>query len=111
MNWYEVSDKVVLNELTKRVKRKRLNVNMTQQELAKKSGVHVNTIRNFENGRTTSLLTLIQILRAFNELEFIDKLMPEPGISPVELFKLKGNERARASGKKSKESGEANSTW
>lgn len=99
MNWYQLSDKAVLQEITSRVKQKRLNENLTQQALADKAGVHKNTITNFERGKNTSLVSLIQILRAFNELEFLDHFMPEPGVSPIELLKLKGKERERASGK------------
>ena len=99
MNWNQLSDKAILQEITHRVKQKRLNQNLTQQQLADKAGVHKNTITNFERGKNTSIISLIQILRAFNELQSLDQFMPEPGVSPIELLKLKGKERERASGK------------
>lgn len=98
MKLYNLSDEQVLYELTKRVKQRRLNLNITQEELSNRAGVHVQTIRNFEAGKTTTLLTFIQILRAFGDLETLETIFPDPGISPIELLKLKGKERVRASG-------------
>ena len=103
MNWYSLSDKAIVEELTKRVKQKRLNLNMTQKELSDKTGLHVQTIKKFESGSSATIQTLIQLLRAFNELEFLEKFMPDPGVSQIELLKLKGKERERASSKNIKE--------
>lgn len=98
MNLNNLSDKAILQEITDRVKQLRLNTNITQVELSKRAGVHVQTIKNFESGKSTKMITLIQILRALGELQALDSFIPEPGISPIELLKLKGKERERASG-------------
>ncbi len=98
MDLNSFTDEQILIELTQRVKKRRLNLNITQEELSKKAGVHVQTIKNFESGKTTTLLTFIQILRAFEGLNALNSLFPDPGISPIELLKLKGKERERASG-------------
>ncbi|WP_103863960.1 helix-turn-helix transcriptional regulator [Aquimarina sp. I32.4] len=97
MKLNNLSDEQVLIELTRRVKQKRLNRNVTQDELSKKAGVHVQTIKNFESGKTTTLLTFIQVLRALGDLDVFDSFFPDPGVSPIELLKLKGKERERAS--------------
>jgi transcriptional regulator with XRE-family HTH domain len=102
MNWTNLSDTAILEEITKRVKQKRLNLNLTQMELSHKAGLHVQTIKKFESGSSATVQTLIQLLRAFDELDFLDKFMPEPGASPIALLKLKGKERTRASNKKLK---------
>ena len=98
MNLNFLSDEEVIQEITQRVKQRRLNLNITQEALSEKAGVHVQTIKNFESGKTTTLLTFIQILRAFGDLNSLDTFLPDPGISPVQLLKLKGKERERASG-------------
>ena len=87
-----------LKELTKRVRQRRLNLNMTQEQLANTIGFHTQTIKSFESDNNTSLLTLIQILRVFGDLAALDKFKPDSGISPIQLLKLKGKERERASG-------------
>ncbi len=109
MSLNNLSDEQVLLEITQRVKQRRLNLNITQEELSKRAGVHVQTVKNFESGRTTTLLTFIQILRAFGDLDSLDAFLPHPGISPIELLKLKGKERERAS-RSSKDQNE-NPTW
>jgi len=98
MTYNNLTNEQVLQEITRRVKQLRLNQNITQGDLAKRSGVHVQTIKNFESGKSTKVMTLIQILRAFGELNALDTFIPDPGISPIELLKLKGKERERASG-------------
>ncbi|GAA4274729.1 helix-turn-helix domain-containing protein [Aquimarina gracilis] len=103
MNFNNLTDEQVLLELTQRMRQRRLNLNITQEELSKRAGVHVQTIKNFESGKTTTLLTFIQILRAFGDLETLDAIFPTPGISPIELLKLKGKERERASSQSKKD--------
>lgn len=98
MNWYGFSDKEIAGILCERIKRKRLNHNITQKDLAAKAGLHKNTISKYERGNDITIVTLIQILRALDELDFIDKFIPDQEVSPIELLKLKGKERNRASG-------------
>jgi transcriptional regulator with XRE-family HTH domain len=97
MNWYAMTDQEILQELVNRIRKKRLMVNLTQKELALKAGIHFNSVVRFERGKTISLLTFIQILRVLNELDGLNTFMPDPGISPVQLLKLKGKEKMRAS--------------
>jgi len=104
MNWYILSDPAILLELANRVRKKRLMINMTRRQLAEKAGLHPNSVANLENGKTVSLQTFIQVLRALDELASLDHFIPDPGISPVALLKLKGKEKQRASGKKSPQS-------
>jgi len=98
MNFEDMSDKAVLDELGRRVQRERLNRNMTQAGLALQAGVSRRTLQNLEAGRACSLAVLIRILRVLKKLEAVDAFLPEPGLSPVQLAKLKGRERMRASG-------------
>ena len=98
MNFTVLSDSDILKELTARLRQRRLNLNMTQEQVAEHSGLHIQTIKNLEGGRNASLLTVIQVLRVYGDLEGLDQFLPDPGLSPVQLLKLKGKERERASG-------------
>lgn len=86
---YEKSGVEIIRELGKRyaVYRKRLGI--TQQEVAKRSGLSVFTISSFENGSSTgiTLASLIKLLRSIGFLEEMDKLLPELPESPRSLFK------------------------
>ena len=81
-----------------RLKRRRLNLNISQQELADRAGISRNTVSYIERGEPFGMLTFIQVLRALDALDSIDSLLPAPGISPIQLAKMKGRERRRAYG-------------
>ena len=98
----ELSDKAVLALMGARVQRERLNQNLTQETLAERAGLGVRTVRYLEAGRQTTVETLIRVLRGLNKLETLDAFLPEPGLSPLQLAKLKGRERKRAGGQKRK---------
>ena len=97
MSIYGMSDLAILREIGRRLKRKRLEKNLSQQRLAESAGLNRTTISEAERGKPFGVLTLIQILRAMNALEALDSFLPDPGISPLQLAKMKGKERRRAS--------------
>lgn len=98
--WYGMSDLAVVREIGERVKQYRLNRNYTQGFVAKKAGIHRSTLSAFENGTSSSVLTLVQILRALEALDSLDGFLPDPGPSPLQMAELEGKERQRASGGK-----------
>lgn len=92
-----MSDKAIIKEIGRRVKRRRLEGNFTQQEIADMAGISRPTVSDLERGKPFGILTLIQILRALNALDSVDAFLPDPGISPLQLAKMRGAERQRAS--------------
>ena len=102
MNFAELSDKAVLALLGARIQRERLNRNLTQTELAGRAGIAPRTVRYLEAGRQMTVETLIRILRALDRLDSLEFFLPETGLSPIQLAKLKGRERKRAGGRRSK---------
>ena len=100
MKFNEMTIPAILNELGSRIQRERLNRDMTQSELAQKAGVSLRTLQHVEAGRGCTLFSLVGILRALDRLSDLDGFLPEPGISPVQLARMKGHVRQRASGKK-----------
>ncbi len=99
MSIYGMSDMAILKEIGQRIRRKRLQKNISQQELGEISGLNRTTIGDIERGSPFGVLTLIQTLRALEALEEIDGFLPDPGISPLQLAKMRGKERRRASRK------------
>lgn len=97
MDYYGMSDRAILREIGRRVKRRRLDRNLTQQVVADNAGLSRTTVSEFERGAPASLLTLVQVLRALGELEELDAFLPDPGLSPLELARMKGHKRQRAS--------------
>jgi len=93
----QLADAAVVEELGRRLRRLRLDRNLTQQDLADEAGVSVATVRNLESGSRTQLVTLIRVLRTLDLLSDLDRLLPARRPSPIELLKLRGRERQRAS--------------
>lgn len=96
--WQSMSDPAIIERLGHLVQQMRLNRNLTQDRLAEMSGLSRVTISRFESGQASSLLTLIQILRALDKLSILNIFHEESEISPLQLLSLKKKERKRASG-------------
>jgi len=77
-----------LSKLGKRYSEYRKRMGFTQKEVAAKSGISIFTISSFENGSSTgiTLAYFIKLLRAIDNLEEIEKLLPELPESPRALF-------------------------
>ncbi len=98
MNFYGMSDKAILRELGRRVRQNRLAKNLTQKRLAEMAGVSRMTIVNLEKGQAATLLTFIQVLHSLGSLDGLENFLPDLGPSPLQVAKMKGKKRSRASG-------------
>jgi transcriptional regulator with XRE-family HTH domain len=94
----QLTDDAVLAELGERLARTRLERNLTQRALADEAGVARKVVHAMEAGAEFMITSLIRVLRALGLLESLDRLVAEPAPSPIELLKLHGKERKRASG-------------
>ena len=97
MSIYGMSDRAILKEIGRRLKRKRLEKNWSQQKLADLAGINRTTVGDIEQGSPFGVLTLVEILRALDALDELNSFLPDPGLSPLQLAKMKGKERRRAS--------------
>lgn len=101
-NYQLMSDVAILQQMGKYVKHHRLKQNITQSELAEKAGINRTTLVDFEQGKRSNTLTLIQILRALNLMYIFEQFNIQYQVSPLKLAKMQVNERQRAYGKKNK---------
>ena len=93
----QLADAAIVEELGSRLKRTRLQHNLTQRGLAEEAGVSLATIRNLEDGKPSQLVTLIRVMRVLGLLGGLERAVPEPPPSPIEELRLRGRERRRAS--------------
>ncbi|MBR2512792.1 MAG: helix-turn-helix transcriptional regulator [Halomonas sp.] len=89
----------IAEELGTRLKHARLNSDMTQTEVAERAGVSRKIVLNAEKGRV-QLEALIAIMQALDLTSQLDRFLPPPAISPLQLSKLQGKQRQRASGQR-----------
>jgi transcriptional regulator with XRE-family HTH domain len=74
-------------ELGERIRRLRIDRNLSQAELAGKAGVSLKTLRNLEQGAGSSVETLLRTLKALGVADVIGALAPVPVVSPLALLK------------------------
>ena len=98
--WTELSDPAILQRLGGRIRDYRIRMEMTQSELADKSDVSMGTVVRIEQGKAVSTLLLITLLRTLGVLENLETLLPELGISPIQLRKMQGRKVQRIRHKK-----------
>ncbi len=102
-DWYSMSDPAIVKELCGILKQVRLQQNITQEQLAEKAGLSRSAISKMETGKSTvELLTLIQVLRALQQLHLLNLWKITATISPLLVAKLTTKGRLRASGSTSK---------
>lgn len=101
MDWYSLTNARIETIVGERLKNLRLEYNITQNDLAKKTGLSRVSISKIERGKGVNLSSLIEIMRGLRVLENINYLIPEQEISPIEIIRLKNKtKKKRASTKK-----------
>jgi transcriptional regulator with XRE-family HTH domain len=67
------------------VRRVRIEVGLTQAEVADRAGVSVSTVHGLETGRGATVSTLIKVMRACGQTGWLLGLAPDPAFSPIRL--------------------------
>jgi transcriptional regulator with XRE-family HTH domain len=92
-----LSEKAVLEELAQRLVRRRVALNLTQEEAAESSGMGKRTLERIESGEDFRVSSLIKLLKTLKMLEVLDELIPPDHISPIQLLDIKKGRKRRAS--------------
>lgn len=111
INWYALSDVAIIQSLGKELKKKRLAQNLTQQGLADRCGLFRSTISEIENGRISSLLSLVQLLRGLQSLDVLDAFVQPDEISPLLVAEQQAKLRKRSSHKRNSSNNKPASEW
>ena len=104
-----LTDDAILVEIGERITRRRIELQLTQADLAKQSGVAKRTVERIEAGASAQMSSIIRIFRVLDLLQNLDRMIPEVGPGPMELLKRKGKARQRAS--KSRKPDDASKPW
>ena len=73
-NWLFLTEQEILGEIGKRLKKIRLQHNLTQKVLSREVGLSVSTISLIEQGKSTSLESLIRILVRLNRIKDLESV-------------------------------------
>lgn len=88
-DFYEYSSNELVRILGIRFKEYRMRCNLTQKEVAERSGIGMTTIHKFENGTAgnLSLSTFILLLKVIGQINSMDEVLPELPESPYLMRK------------------------
>jgi len=106
-----LTDEAILAEIGERITGRRLELHLTQAELAREAGVAKRTLERVEAGASAQLTTIIRIFRVLDLLPVLDQLIPQAKPGPIEVISRKGSVRRRASSKRSKAGNIKTWTW
>lgn len=83
----ECSNTEIVSLIGKRLRQYRLNLAVTQKEMAQSTGISLPTIQKLESGRASNitLFNLLIIMRYLGIIENVDSLVPEQPESPYQL--------------------------
>ena len=78
-DYYEYSIPELISLLRQRFKDYRLRSEMTQKDVAEQSGITINTIHKFENGKAgnMSLGTFLLLMKSIGCIQQLDEVLPE----------------------------------
>ncbi|MBN2319124.1 MAG: helix-turn-helix domain-containing protein [Acidobacteria bacterium] len=108
---YHMSDAAVLIELGRRLAERRIREGWTQAELAKQAGIGKRTLERIEAGNSCQTSVLVRVLRILGLQQELAGIVPKAGPSPIELWRMKGKERKRASSKRRAKTQEKKWHW
>ena len=93
-NIYILTDTELCNRIAAKIKTVRLKQNMSQAELADKSGVSISTIKRMEDGEVKNFESLIRILRTQGKLD-IFVARRGGAVEPNEYYRGQQSKQAR----------------
>lgn len=105
-----MSPAAIAAELGERLKQARLNQNITQSQLAEHVGITRKAVLNAEKGQV-SLAVFVAIMDGLNLTDDLDLFLPVQLISPLQLAKMQGKRRVRASSSTVNETDEEPMAW
>lgn len=108
------TDEAKLREFGKRLAACRLRNNCTQADLAEKAGVGKSTVARIENGVSSQSLSLAKIFAVLGLMPSFESFLPQAEPGPMEVLKMQGQRRKRASGRRKKDPGsvrESGAKW
>jgi transcriptional regulator with XRE-family HTH domain len=94
-----MSDNALSQQIGAFIKHQRIEQNKTQDMVAEAAGISRSTLSLLERGETVTVATLIQVLRALDQLHVMEAFEIQQSISPMALAKAEKEKRKRARNK------------
>ena len=106
-----LTDEAILAEFGARIARCRLDLQLTQADVAEQAGIAKRTVERVEAGASAQMASIIRILRVLDLLPGLDQLAPAAGPRPMDLLKRGGKVRQRAPSRRRAERSDEPWSW
>jgi transcriptional regulator with XRE-family HTH domain len=93
-----LSDQVLASTVGARLQTLRLKKNISLETVAENAAISRQTLHLLLNQGKGTLINLVAVLRAIGELERLSSLLEEVRPSPLQIVRMEGKKRRRASG-------------
>jgi transcriptional regulator with XRE-family HTH domain len=100
MRLQAMTDDAIASAIGARLQELRLKKNLSQEQIAEEAGISRQTLINLLRGKGT-MVNLVAVLRAIGELERLASLIQQIQPSPLQVIKMAGTKRVRATGVRS----------
>lgn len=97
MRLQAMTDDAIASAIGARLQELRLKKNLSQEHVAREAGISRQTLINLLHGKGT-LVNLLAVLRVIGELERAASLVEPVRPSPLQVIKMAGTQRVRATG-------------
>ncbi|MBZ9782759.1 helix-turn-helix domain-containing protein [Pseudomonas sp. REP124] len=97
MRLQAMTDDAIASTIGALLQELRLKKNLSQEQVAEEAGISRQTLINILHGKGT-LVNLVAVLRAIGELERVNSLVQPVRPSPLQVIKMAGSQRMRATG-------------
>jgi putative transcriptional regulator len=94
------SDQAIAGAIVAHIQAIRLKKNLSLEDVAKNAGMSRQTLHALLNQGKGTLINLVAVLRAIGELERLVSLLEEVLPSPLQVIRMEGKKRKRASGRR-----------
>lgn len=105
------TDEAILAELGRRIARRRIDMELTQAQLAQQAGIAKRTLERIEGGASAQMSSMVRIFRVLDLLPGLDSMIAEAEPGPMDLLRRKGKVRQRASSSRRHDRGKTPWTW
>ena len=90
-----LSDKMILEGIGKKLKEWRLEMDLSQAEMASKTELSLATYLHFEHGKGGSMSNFLRVLRVLGRLDSLEAFFQERPISPILAQKIERGMKLR----------------
>lgn len=104
MRYRVLTDQVIAETMGARIQAIRLKKNLSLDFIAKNAGISRQTLYSLLNCGKGTLINIIAVLRVMNELERLSSMLEDILPSPLQVIRMEGKKRQRASGRRERAS-------